>query len=284
MIMLQYIKQARAAFGLLNPEEMRRRAGRSIHVGLVAAGEEGYSEMEGFLVPTWLPREKRIELMGQVHRAGDTNVPAKVDIVLYEQGLRAPEGAYTFDRENPDATIQEILDGRDDWSLALSRQFPAFRKPVVDDIVRTIARENAMFVIATALPNVIPNAMEIPWALGEFASDTAFLTANQIRMAFLIGAACGCGVGLSAQKGAVILIIGGAFGWRALARELAGKIPLGQGLIPKGAIAYAGTFVVGKAIQKYQDGTTLTRDEREEVYREALGQGENVARSFDRRL
>jgi hypothetical protein len=102
-------------------------------------------------------------------------------------------------------------------------------------------------------------------------------------MAFLIGAACGCGVGLSEQKGAVILIIGGAFGWRALARELAGKIPLGQGLIPKGAIAYAGTFVVGKAIQKYQNGTTLTRDEREEIYREALDQGRTVAQSFDRR-
>jgi hypothetical protein len=283
MIMLQYIKQARAAFGLLNPDEVRRRAGRSIHVGLVAAGEEGYSEMEDYLVPTWLSRDKRIELMGQVHRAGDHNVPAKVDIVLYEQDLRAPEGAYTFYRDDPERTAKQILDDRDDWALPLARQFPTFRKPVVDGIIQTIARENAMFTIATALPNVMPNVMEIPWALGEFASDTAFLTANQIRMAFLIGAACGCGVGLSEQKGAVVLIIGAAFGWRALARELAGKIPLGQGLIPKGAIAYAGTFVVGKAIQKYQDGTTLTKDERETVYREALDQGRNIAQSFDHR-
>jgi uncharacterized protein (DUF697 family) len=283
MIMLQYIKQARAAFGLLNPEEVRRRAGRSLHVGLVAASEEGYSEMEEFLVPTWLSRDTRIELMGQVHRAGDEHVPAKVDIVLYEQGLRAPEGTYTFHRDDPETTAKEILDDRDDWALPLARQFPTFRKAVIDGIIQTIARENAMFVIATALPNVMPNVMQVPWALGEFASDTAFLTANQIRMAFLIGAACGCGVGLSEQKGAVILIIGGAFGWRALARELAGKIPLGQGLIPKGAIAYAGTFVVGKAIQKYQNGTTLTRDEREEIYREALDQGRTVAQSFDRR-
>lgn len=283
MIMLQYLRQARAAFGLLNPDEVRRRAGRSLHVGLVAATEEGYSEMEEFLVPRWLPREKRIELMGQVHRAGDEHVPAKVDIVLYEQGLRAPEGTYTFYREDPERTVKQILDDRDDWALPLSRQFPTFRKPVVDGIIQSIARENAMFTIATALPNVMPSVMEIPWALGEFASDTAFLTANQIRMAFLIGAACGCGVGLSEQKGAVIMIVGAAFGWRALARELAGKIPLGQGLIPKGAIAYAGTFVIGKAIQKYQDGATLTSDEQEAVYREALDQGRNVAQSFDRR-
>jgi hypothetical protein len=221
--------------------------------------------------------------MGHVHRAGDEHVPAKVDIVLYEDGLRAPEGTYTFHRDSPESTAKQILDDRDDWALPLSRQFPTFRKPVIDGIIQTIARENAMFTIATALPNVMPNVMEIPWALGEFASDTAFLTANQIRMAFLIGAACGCGVGLSEQKGAVVLIIGAAFGWRALARELAGKIPLGQGLIPKGAIAYAGTFVVGKAIQKYQEGATLTTDEQEAVYREALDQGRNVAQSFDRR-
>ena len=284
MIMLQYIRQARAAFGLLNPDEVRRRAGRSIHVGLVAAGEEGYSEMEEFLVPAWLPREKRIELMGQVHRAGDEHVPAKVDVVLYEQDMQAPEGAHTFHRGDPEASAKAILADRDDWALPLARQFPTFRKPVIDGIIQTIARENAMFTIATALPNVLPNVMEIPWALGEFASDTAFLTANQIRMAFLIGAACGGGVGLSEQKAAVVMIIGAAFGWRALARELAGKIPLGQGLIPKGAIAYAGTFVVGKAIQKYHEGAKLSSNEREAVYREALDQGRNVAQSFDQRL
>jgi hypothetical protein len=279
--MIQILKQARAAFGLLNPEEVRRRATRPVHVGLVAASEQGYSEMEEFLVPTALPREHRIELMGYVHRAGDANVPAKVDVVLYDESLQAANGAYSFHRSDPEATVKEILDDKDELSLALARQFPAFRKPVIDDVIHTIARENAMFVIATALPNVIPNAMELPWALGEFASDTAFLTGNQIRMAFLIGAACGSDVGLAAQKGAVLSIIGSAFGWRALARELAGKIPLGEGLIPKGAIAYAGTFVVGKAIQRFYGGTALSRDEQEAVYQEALNHGRNVAQSFD---
>ena len=89
---------------------------------------------------------------------------------------------------------------------------------------------------------MVPNFIELPWAIGEFASDTAFLTANQVRMAFQIAAACGKDVGLGKQKGAVLSIAAGAFGWRALARELVGKIPLGGGLIPKGAIAYAGTY------------------------------------------
>jgi len=279
--MIQLIKQARAAFGLLNPEEVRRRAARPVHVGLVASTEQGYSEMEEFLVPSAMPREQRIELMGYVHRAGDANVPAKVDIVLYEENVQPAKGAYTFHRSHPETTVDRIVDEKDELSLALSRQFPPFRKQVIDGIVQTIARENAMFVIATALPNVIPNMMELPWALGEFASDTAFLTGNQIRMAFLIGAACGSDVGLAAQKGAVLSIIASAFGWRALARELAGKIPLGEGLIPKGAIAYAGTFVVGKAIQRFHSGGALTHNEREAVYREALDHGRNVAQSFD---
>lgn len=281
--MLKYIKQARAAFGLLNPEEVRRRAARSIHVGLVAASEDGYSAMENFLVPTSLPRELRIDMMGQVHRAGDENVPAKVDIVLYEDSLDIPDEAYSFHRDDPDATAKEILAGEDELSLALARQFPSFRKPVIDALVQMIAKENAMFTIATALPNVLPSALSFPWAIGEFASDTAFLTANQIRMAFLIAAACGEDIGLANQKAAVISIIGSAFGWRALARELAGKIPLGEGLIPKGAIAYAGTFVVGKAIQRFHSGSSLSHDEREMVYREALDHGRTVAQSFDRR-
>jgi uncharacterized protein (DUF697 family) len=279
--MLKYVKQARAALGLLNPEEVRRRANRKVHVGLVAASESGYSEMEDFLVPPSMPRDERIELMGHVHRAGDADAPAKVDVVLYQAGLNVPKNAYTFVRQNTDATVSDVLHGEDELSLALSRQFLAFRKPVIDGIIQSIARENALFAIATALPNILPSMIELPWAFGEFASDTAFLTANQIRMAFLIGAACGEDIGFSNQKGAVISIIGSAFGWRALARELAGKIPLGEGLIPKGAIAYAGTFVVGKAIQRFHNGGTLSSEERESVYREALHQGRNVAQSVE---
>ena len=60
-------------------------------------------------------------------------------------------------------------------------------------------------------------------------------------------------------------------------------IPLGEGLIPKGAIAYAGTFVVGKAIQRFHNGSSLSHEEREMVYREALDHGRTVAQSFDTR-
>ena len=281
--MLKMLKQARAALGMLNPDEVRKRVQKPLHVGLVAASESGYSEMEDFLVPTALVHDDRIERMGQVHRAGDADVPDRVDIVLYQQGLHVPEGAYEFRRNDPESTIAEILHDRDEDALALARQFPALRKPVTDRIIMSVARENALFAIATALPNIVPSMMELPWAFGEFASDTAFLTANQIRMAFQIGAACGNDVGFSNQKGAVLSIIGSAFGWRALARELAGKIPLGEGLIPKGAIAFAGTYVMGKGLQRFANGGALSSHESEAVYREALNQGRHIADSLQKR-
>ena len=111
-------------------------------------------------------------------------------------------------------------------------------------MVKKIAKENALFSLATALPDIVP-FISLPWAIGEFASDTAFLTANQIRMAFLLAAANDRDIGYHEQRGEIASIILGAFGWRALARELVGKIPWGGGLVPKAAIAYAGTRVAG---------------------------------------
>jgi len=72
----------------------------------------------------------------------------------------------------------------------------------------------------------------------------------------------------------------GAFGWRALARELVGKIPMGGGLIPKAAIAYAGTRVAGLSIERYyRIGATYTREERRLAYEDALERGKKLASS-----
>jgi len=163
-------------------------------------------------------------------------------------------------------------------SLALARRHPVFRRAVVDRAIQAVACENALFAIATALPDVVPNLIELPWALGEWASDTAFLTTNQLRMAFFISAASGKPVGFAQQKLELLSIGAGAFGWRALARELAGKIPFGGGLIPKGAIAYAGTYLVGKGLQRlHAGGGALERRERKELYQQGIEQGKAVA-------
>jgi uncharacterized protein (DUF697 family) len=263
---------------LVNPEEVRRKAERAVSIGLVAASDLGYSELENFLAVDAVSRDN-------LYRAGDPAAPPHVDLVLYEQGLPCPQGAFRYQRDNPEATIREILETHEDLSLALARHYPVFRKAVVERIVQAVARENALFAIATALPNVVPNLLELPWAVSEFASDTVFLTVNQIRMAFLIAAASGSEVGVASQKGEIISIAAGALGWRAIARELAGKIPLGGGLIPKGAIAYAATFVIGKSLELYHHAhLSYTAGQREEVYQQAFERGKTVAGSLSKEV
>jgi len=275
--MLRYLKQARSAFALLSPEAVRARAERPVVVGLVAEGSPAYADIEDFLMPPEVSHDKRMQVMQSVHRACDPDTPNKYDLVLYEQGLPCPSTAFTFFRDDPQRTVDEILEARQDLWLTLGRNFYPFRKPVVDRVVSAIARENAIFAVASALPNILPNLLEMPWALGEFASDTAFITMNQVRMAFMVAAASDKKVGYSEQLAELVSIAAGAFGWRALARELVGFIPFGGGLLPKGAIAYAATYVLGKGLEHFHGvGYGYTRAQRRAAYRVAYERGKEL--------
>jgi uncharacterized protein (DUF697 family) len=279
--MFPILRQARAALSHLNPAEVRNDAARTVRVGLIAATSDRYSAMEEGLVPADSSHQDRVRGMSALFRGGDPDAPGNVDLVLYDEGIPAPKGAYMLYTQDLPATLEAVLHDDATLALPLARQFPGLRTHVVDRIVQSISRENAMFAFATALPDVIPSLVEIPWAFGEWASDTAFLTANQIRMAFLISAACGQETGFARQKVQILSIVGGAFGWRAIARELAGKIPLGGGLIAKGAIAYAGTFVVGKSLELLHRGQmTFPRAVKRSMYRDALERGRQIARSL----
>jgi len=279
--MFATLKQARTALNHLNPAEVRGAAARTVRVGLIATHDAGYSAMEEALVPPGCGQEDRLRGRGEIFRGGDPDAPASVDLVLYEEGIHASKGAYVLYVHDLARTIDEILQDDASLDLPLARQFPGLRPHVVDRIVQSIAKENALFAFATALPDVLPSPIEIPWVFGEWASDTAFLTANQVRMAFMISAACGQQTGFATQKGQLLSIAAGAFGWRAIARELAGKIPLGGGLIAKGAIAYAGTYVVGKSLELYQLGENhLPGEAKRNMYRDALERGREIVRSL----
>jgi hypothetical protein len=162
--------------------------------------------------------------------------------------------------------------------MPLARSFKPFRDPFVEKVIAATSKENTMFSLATALPDVIPSFIELPWAVAEFASDTAFLTMNQIRMAFQLAGASDREVGYMEQKSEIAAVIGSAFGWRAIARQLVGKVPFGGGLIGKAAIAYAGTKVLGLSLDKYYSiGYTYARDERDHLYADAYKQGKQIA-------
>lgn len=230
--------------------------------------------METYLVPAHLSSERRAQAVKFLHRGSAANC----DVELYDSSLLRPARAFSFDPEAPDDSVRRILRTREDLMLPLSRHFYPFRKQAVHRIIRGVAKENALFCLVTALPDVVPGLGAIPWAFGEFGSDAAFLTMNQMRMAFSLAAASDRPVGYREQRHEIASLVAGAFGWRALARELMGKVPFGGGLIPKAAIAYAGTFAVGVSIERlYRLGYGFTREERRAAYEEAYENGRQIA-------
>lgn len=271
------IRQIRTALRNLNPSEVRALADRPVTFGVLAADEAVAGEIFRCLIP-------RDSSEAQMRRAGKHIVRvaseadfARCDIGFAESGVPHPANFFRFDPMDRKGSIEAMLDHRDDDGVALSRVFPGLRDAVIDRIIWKVSKENTVFTVATAVPNIIPTVAMIPWAAGEFASDTAFLTMNQVRMAFLIAAASDGDIGYGDQKGQIGSIVAAAFGWRALARELVGKIPAGGGLISKGLVSFAGTYAVGKGLERYfRMGRRLTRKEKRQFYAEAFEKGRSA--------
>jgi hypothetical protein len=279
----QHIKDA---LGNLDPEEIRRHTERPMRLFLYANHDESHRQMEEFFIPSQLSDGKRAELQRIVRRASEGYLPSEShDLEIYfedsPQGLlTSTRQVFAFCPDDPQRTIRDVLSSRPDLAIPLALHVHPFREEVSKRIVKKVARENALFSLATAIPDIIP-FISLPWAIGEFASDTAILTANQIRMVFLLAAASDRTVGYREQKGEIATIVAGAFGWRALARELVGKIPMGGGLLPKAAIAYAGTRVAGMSLERYYRlGRAYTRAERRLAYEDALERGKTFATSL----
>ncbi len=277
---LTVLKDIRKIYAGLNADEIRGSAYRDLNIGLAAASEEGYREMEQFLVPYWLDDAARAEALKSIHRV-DGSPHSRFDFVICEIGMPVPPNGYAFNPADTATMARTIVADHYDLELAMARRFQLLRRPVADKIIHRVARENAFFALVTALPNVIPSVIDLPWAIGEFATDTAFLTMNQIRMALLMAGAHGQTIGYTEQKAQIAVIVAGAFGWRALARELVGKIPLGGGLIPKAAVAFAGTYVVGLGLEKVnRTGSGLSRNEKKDAYADAFAKGKEVVQEI----
>lgn len=277
---LGVLKDIRKIYAGLNADEIRSDAHRELNIGLMAANEDSYREMEEFFAPLWMDAFARAEALAAVHRV-DVAPRSDFDFILCDLQTQVPSNGYLFNPADPANTARAIVADNQALELAVARGFPVFRRPVADRILQRISRENALFALVTALPNVIPTVIDLPWAIGEFATDTAFLTMNQIRMALLMAAAHGRMIGYTEQKAQIAVIAAGAFGWRALARELVGKIPLGGGLIPKAAVAFAGTYVVGLGLEKVnRTGTGLSRHEKKDAYASAFSKGKEVVQEI----
>jgi hypothetical protein len=280
------------AMSTLNPRDVRDMSERPLQIGMHAPNNAAFERMEDFFLAELTPARRdesatallRVQepglgpglAQGTASAAGVTQ--KRYDLAVYDPSLIAPPGAFVFHPERSDHFVDDILSRHSGLGLSLAKSFSPFRQPYVNRVISKTCRENTLFSLATALPDIIPSVIELPWAVAEFASDTAFLTMNQVRMAFLIAGASDREVGYGHQKTEIATVIGSAFGWRALARQAVGKIPFGGGLIAKAAVAYAGTKVLGLSMDRYYAiGYKYSRQERERLYHEALQQGRTIA-------
>ncbi len=274
---LEALVGIRKAISTLNSKHVRELSDRGLHIALVAPNQEAHQRMEDFFLRDLRPSRRRESAVQLERWTGP--VPAQnYDLTIYDETIAAPHKALVFHPDRTRQFTEKTLSRHPELGIPLSKSFLPFRRPFIHHVVAKTARENALFSLATALPDVIPSVIELPWAVAEFASDTAFLTMNQVRMAFIIAAASDREAGYTHQKSEIATVIGSAFGWRALARQLVGKIPFGGGLIGKAAVAYAGTKVLGLSLDRlYEIGFTYSREERDNLYADAYRQGKRVA-------
>jgi hypothetical protein len=275
--------QLRDAITHLNPKEVREEGDRPFTIQLFAPSPQAYTALESWFGPAdAMSAARRAETASVVRPGADYSFGTPIRVV--HEDVPSQPGDFIFRAADPQGVICDILEQHPELKLSLSKRVYPFRQHVTKDVILSVSKENALFSIATGVPSILP-LISLPWAVGEFASDTAFLTANQIRMAFRLAAASDRTLGYKEQKAEIAPMFAGAFGWRAIARELAGKIPMGGGLIPKAAIAFAGTYVVGASLERlYHVGYGYTESERRAAYEQAFEHGKQIAAGLARSL
>ena len=150
--------------------------------------------------------------------------------------------------------------------IALAAKFPVFRPIVADQLTVETARINAKVAALSALPGIIPFT---DWLMpATAAGDILVLTRNQIDLLLQISACYNLPPDPKARLMELVPVVGSAFGWRAIARELVGLVPGGIGVGIKAAIAYAGTFAIGKAANAYYAGGKNI--DMSQLYRDAI--------------
>jgi len=162
--------------------------------------------------------------------------------------------------------------------IAVGRNLPVLRETVAAKLTRDAANNALKVALASAVVDHIPI---VGIVLGAFASagDMVAITGIQVMLMLHIEAAYGRDPEMG-RTWRLLPIIGGGFGWRALARELAGFVPL-AGIAIKGAIAYAGTTVVGEGVTFFHEhGAHMTKGQAAALYENAKDDALRFARDL----
>ena len=166
--------------------------------------------------------------------------------------------------------------------VAAGRRLPVLRETIATHLTTEASMSSLRVAVASALVDHVP---VLGVVLGTVASagDTLAITGIQAFLLLQIAALYGHDPDLT-RLGELVPVVGGGFGWRALARELSGFIPV-AGILIKGGIAYAGTLVVGQgAAYYYQQGRPMSARQMRRLYEEARKRAVEMGRDLVDRL
>jgi uncharacterized protein (DUF697 family) len=150
--------------------------------------------------------------------------------------------------------------------VAVGRRLPALRETVTAKLTRDAASSALKIAAASAVVDHVPILGIVLGAVAS-AGDMVAITGIQIVLMMQIGATYGKDPDVG-RIWELLPVVGGGLGWRALSREISGFIPV-AGVAIKGAIAYAGTIVVGEGVGFfYEHGRHMTAAQAGQIYEE----------------
>jgi uncharacterized protein (DUF697 family) len=184
-----------------------------------------------------------------------------------------------IDRLDDDG-FQDILDAlfavvEPERRVGLARQIPSLRPRVFNALIDETARANAGYAFSTGLAEIIP-LLDIPLAIG----DMVVLSKNQLMMSYRIALAAGKTAQPRELVGEIVGVLGGGLLFRQVARQLVGLVPV-IGIVPKVAVAYGGTWAIGRAIALWAtEGRILSAAGLRHLSREGFARGRRVAETL----
>jgi uncharacterized protein (DUF697 family) len=166
--------------------------------------------------------------------------------------------------------------------IAVGRRLPPLRETVAAKLTRDAANNALKVAVASAVVDHIP---VLGVVLGAFASAGDMVAITGLQMMLLLHIEATYGRDPDVQRMWKLLpVIGGGFGWRTLARELVGFVPV-AGVAIKGAIAYAGTIVVGEGVTFFlEHGSHMSKNQAAQIYERTKDDAMRFARDLVTRI
>ncbi len=244
---------------------------------LVIDARKANIEPERKLALDWSDREKKVFVLVDYSSVPD----GETSVIPAQEGhnRQVLHGVVTDTNFLQEKFAPAIIQLMGDHLVPLGREFPLFRVPIARFMISDTCFSNAAFSLSTGLAELVP-VINIPFVI----ADSVVLTKNQLYLVYKLGLALGFSLEWQDYIKEFGSVMGAGFFFRQVARSLIGLIPL-WGIVPKVAISYAGTYVVGNVVlQWYLTGRHVTREQMGQLYQRAYMRGVEAAGRLRRKL